>query len=285
MRRPLLVIAALLLASAGEAKAKDGACLNAALIVDFEGGAESYRLTRGSAFMPVGILRPLRDGDRVRVLTPGGELILQMADRSLRRLRQADGEQCVSQTRPSWLGNMATRLGEALTVSRLGRWYGVGRGSNGTGQALSLAHPDLRDGTARVSAGERHVGLAWNGGEPPFSVDIVGPGNRVIVRERVYENALLLGAPRSIAPGRYLVSVRDSRGAFVRGAFLAGRFRPPAREAASSAEALVTAAELYEAGPDRSLDAFLVLSPHYEKETTVGWMMAFLTEPPTPPAE
>jgi hypothetical protein len=278
----LLLICLALLAPLAPASAEAGRpdCLRAVVVVDFAGTAGQYRLIRDNRRHPVAVFTPLRDGDRLAVTTPSGALFVQLADRSVRPLSARDGEQCVAQRRPTVISNARMRLGELLSLRRLGNWYGIGRGDGNSQGRFALALPDLAAGTARVRAGERRLALAWRGGEPPFTVEVIGPGARAIVHEeRFYPRLLLLDAPRRIGSGAHLVRIRDARGAVAEGAFRAGNFLPAPPPPASSAEALVAAAALYEAGPGRSFDAFMLLSPFYQEGSTAGWMMALLTEP------
>lgn len=279
LRACLLVVLVFLPHGELRAQARRPVCISALLIADFDGAPADYRFTRGGRPARLANFAPLQTRDELQVLASGRSLTVQLSNRSTRRLTRQDGPQCIVRPGASVGGNARREFGELITQRRLGRWYGIGRGDGDAGGPFRLAFQDLLAGNAMVSAGDRRMALSWFGGEPPFIVDVVAPGGRAIVHEeRIYERILLLNEPRRLSAGFYLVRVRDARGEATEGRFRAGHFPPAAPMPASADTALLAAADLYAAGPDRTLDAFMLLSPFYEERSTAGWMMLLLTE-------
>lgn len=275
MMAPLVALAII----GGTAQASPRECegLDASAVIDFRGASDGYRLRRVGRDIPVERFMDLLDYDRIEVVRPDGEISLQLPDRRLKRLHASDKPQCIRRAATGLLPNVYHRLRELLSRSSQLSWVGIGRGQAERGP-LRLELADLAGGTAVVAAGERRMAVAWRGGNPPFSVTVTGSNGARLVDERGYRRLMRL-KPRRIAPGRYEVVVRDSAGTAAKGVFTAVA-DPSARPLVEGDpdSAVAAAAELYASGPQRSFDAFMLLSPYYDEReaNTPGLMMEII---------
>src|SRR5262249_36379104 len=86
---------------------------------------------------------------------------------------------------------------------------------------LQMAVPGIAEGTARVAAGRRVFGGAWEGGVPPYLVTLSGgQGDGPLHEARVEHHQLVQSSERhSLLPGGPEVKVVDGTGAVTKGRF------------------------------------------------------------------
>ena len=280
MRRTTRLLLPLSILWGAQASAQPCEAVPATAIIDFQGGPGQYRLLRRGQQVPIGRFMDLLDGDSLQVLQPAGQLSVQLADRSLWRMGRGHGRRCVQRPAAGMLPNILRRFGELISTTLSLPWTGIGRGDDDEPFAFGL--PDLAAGTAVISAGERRLALFWHGGAPPFSVLVRDDRGTALVREGenvpIYPRLLRL-RPRQVAPGEYYVEVRDRNGDVIRGSFLARADDPALLNAGDPDSAVLAAGRLYVIGPNRSFDAFGLLSPYYDEEeaNTPSAIMGLLT--------
>lgn len=241
--------------------------VQAGIVVGFTGPSHSVELIRAGQRVSIGFFSELRGGDRFR-LVELGRLSIQRADGGVQNASSVDIWFCVREApRLTWWRNAQRIMGDSLTAARDDTEDLLTRGD---GQ-LALAPPGLEDRSAIVGAGHRHLALAWQGGIPPFSVEILRADRTAVVSEaNINARLLRLREPRSLPPDRYSVRVHDATGASVEGGFTALNTAP---EPSSPEAAMGAAGELFAVGPTRAFDAFLVLSPFRQRSNVAKRLM------------
>lgn len=248
---------------AGSANAQN-ACsqIDAGSIIGFQNPASGYEIIRGDQRVPVGAYVGLFDGDRVRVLSGSGRILVQRSDKSTYPIVFSATPKCVTGASAGIVPNVLRRWGEQFTSAQVASGNLVSREG-----ALALRPQDLAAGEAQIAAGQRALAITWVGGFAPFSVEVRDAAGNLLVDEKAIKTRLLrLRASRAIIAGRYTLLVRDTRGAAASGAFLAIADPAFTGDPNEADRALAEAARLLSLGETRRFDAFLSAS-RFRKES------------------
>jgi hypothetical protein len=191
------------------------------LVTDFDGNLSGISILRGGKRISLAYLVPLIEGDRLRVA--GARLTYDVDGIEYSVSDRESPCVVVTKAASSTISDLLSFAAASLT--KRFEWqvdHGVGQGDDSsTAPTLELRH--LSDGTARVSAGQRRMALAWKDGTPPFAVSIAGSTSKrnVLAADNITDRQLLTRAPRQLLPGTYDVTVRDGKGREAKGQFVA----------------------------------------------------------------
>jgi len=154
-----------------------------AWIESFAGDADGYRITRGDEAVPAAILGTLQPGDLVEVLAPGGDIVLVYQTGENVEVRHGDPAHTVRGTTeaPSAFQNLMR-----WSMETIKGWYEkdyemtTAAGVNTRSTVSQITFPLFRGEGSWVAA-RPTLEFAWNGGLPPYKVqlqridDIVAP--------------------------------------------------------------------------------------------------------------
>lgn len=233
----------------------------AAYVADFDHRSAAYHIERQGHAAPVRFNLPLQNGDRVYVDEPGATLVIRYSDKKKTTATYGppvtvDGARNVATSR----SNTSDLIWQRATDSHNHR---VTTGTKGDDGPLALLLPGLRDGTARIAAGERHLMLGWSGGVGPYAVTLRNADGTVYETTNKLRNLIVFSHPLVFKPGRYDIEISDHGNSTVRGSFTVvseGIPKPAARADDAVDQSISDAAELAASG-DRSLyfEAYLRL--------------------------
>lgn len=173
------------------------------------------------ANQPLRVFKQLYAGDRIDVRDPNGAVVILLVSTGERRTLTY-GEPPFNVPKPEPSPTLWGNLGqEVVTVSMKfisSLWSekqataentiaAVSRGGETGGE---LRAPVFQFGAQRVVAGERTFTLAWEGGEPPYTVDIKREGNaQPLARVDGLSSPEVPPTDVRLQPGRHSIIIRD----------------------------------------------------------------------------
>jgi hypothetical protein len=178
------------------------------------GDLNDIRIERHGESLQPAILLPLRADDRV-FLKPGSELYLQLGNRRV-LIANKDSPYRIPavDAPPAFLTRLRTTLvslGAKLTTQYERSSVPVSTSSRGHEGRLSM--PVVEDEISRLGSHRTGVHIAWEGGRPPFAVELSQQGRRIARTEGVQDwRLLLLFAPSAIQEGPARLTVEDGAG-------------------------------------------------------------------------
>ena len=179
------------------------------------GDLKNIRIDRQGQSMQPAILLPVRVDDRV-VLKRGSELYLQLGNRRV-VITEKDSPYRVPMVDapPAFLTRLRSTLmslGSKLTSQYVRSSVPVSTSSRGHEGPLSL--PVVEDDVSRLSVHRTTIHIAWDGGTPPFVVQVLSAqGQTLVAKEGVQEWRLrLLWPPGPMMEGPARIVVEDGAG-------------------------------------------------------------------------
>lgn len=190
-------------------------------IQDFGGKPSDYELKRAGQSIPIEYYLELRPCDELSVLnlTKGHELALKRDDGS--------EEKVTIDNSPYYVQSYGKPPGIITNViAWVGRWT-TGRVKAGEDRSLvslttrtevapvAISVPLAPGGTAKLAAGTRPLHLYWQGGEPPFRLQLIATAdNRIVMDERDIRPQAhhwrFTSAPIGLEPGQYRLEIGDA---------------------------------------------------------------------------
>ena len=188
-------------------------------------------MERSGHAVPPALLLPVQPGDRFIVHGNGNSLSLQCGNRRIHVTERESPFVVPASSSPpgflSRLSDLLLDLGSRLTTQQAKSMTTVSTSSRGEYEPLSI--PLLQDRTSHLVSEIDTLSLAWRGGTPPYSVQVVGtqPDGRPIAEQSSVQQVrtrLALIGPLPI--GFMRVQVTDRDGSLAQGMF---EVVPPAR--------------------------------------------------------
>jgi len=218
----LILCVALLLSGFHEtatAAVQESAAQRIGYVEKIVGELKEIRIERDGQPLTPALLLPLQAGDRVTALTPGSELYAQVGNRRVVvTVRNSPYHIPAVDAPPGFITRLRSTLvsmGAKLTTQYVRSSSPVSTSSRGREGPLSL--PLIEDGTSRISSNRTMLALAWDGGTPPFQVQILGPGGQPLAAADRDEWRVRLVLPAGgVSPGAIHITVQDRTGDTVR---------------------------------------------------------------------
>jgi hypothetical protein len=196
--------------------------VEAGFVEDYEGEPSRYRLERGGERVPIAVLTPVQQGDRVFVDHAEGRILLRLGEERAVSVTQSDGPFEVGEADESAtvLGNLArwaigwTEAGGDPALSR------VSLTTRGLGLAIPLCPTNV---VQRLPTGGSSLQLEWSGGAPPYVARLRREGAVATERAGLTEPHASLDLAVPLAPGAGQLELTDAmgRGVTVELAFVA----------------------------------------------------------------
>lgn len=178
----------------------------------------AYVLTKNDGSkVPVAVFKSLEKGDCIDV-TGAGAILWIASDSAKREMLSHDGasHKCLGDKdfgrAPTWSSNLAKWIGERVTSPRAGRTNVIAAASRGI-KSTGINIPLARQEGLRMAVGKRPLHLAWQGGKPPFRVDVVSQDDQktVFQQDGIAENRISID-PVPLAEGVYRIEIGDAAG-------------------------------------------------------------------------
>ena len=179
------------------------------------GELQDIRIDRQGQSLQPAILLPLRPDDRV-FLKPGTELSLQLGNRRvLIAAKDSPYRVPAVEAPPAFLMRLRSTLvslGAKLTSQYVRSSVPVSTSSRGHDGPLSMSV--VEDEASRLGSHRTAVHIPWDGGRPPFAVEIVsGHGKKLAGQEGIEDWRLRLAFPHGGIPeGPSRIVVEDGTG-------------------------------------------------------------------------
>ncbi|MGR9088471.1 MAG: hypothetical protein ACU841_15580 [Gammaproteobacteria bacterium] len=180
-------------------------------VKDFNGQPEQYRLQRNDRNLEIRHYLVLNNGDRIWV-EKGHALQLESGDGKVVAVTPANSPYRVQDTgkAPGILTNL---------VSWAGDWFKT-KVEDGTAQPVvslvtrseiaPITLPLMPEKPVQLVSGSRPLHLVWEGGDPPFRVQLMDQEKKTAVFDQQGINESLYASPPvSLIPGSYRLSIAD----------------------------------------------------------------------------
>jgi hypothetical protein len=169
---------------------------------------------------PLLLFQQLQEGDAIVIEDPAGVVQVALVGTAERRTILYDNSPFkvpAPGSEPSFWRNLGKQVVAAPMqfISHLSSDHEEARDtiasiSRGGTTGGDLRAPVFQYGAQRVVAGERTFTVAWEGGEPPYMVDIKREGSaEPVLRREALPNAELPPAAISLLPGPHALIIRD----------------------------------------------------------------------------
>lgn len=206
----------------------------AAHVVRFSHPPAKYSVLRNNHPLPVTFNMSLINGDVVVVNEPSATLGIRFVDSRDVSISKANSPYRIESraTKPEVTSNFLLTLWSNVTKAQTAGSRSTSTRDTASAQTvwanpdtqpLALRLPGLSDATAQIAAGERHLMLRWEGGKPPFRVQVRAADGKLLCDEAGIPSRVLAIRSHTVAlpPGRYGVRISDSADAAVNGGFAA----------------------------------------------------------------
>lgn len=230
-------------------------------MIAIDGPSTSYVVRRQDALVPVTFNMAFLNGDTIEVLKPDQSMKIRYVDGKDDKITKANSPFLLKPRAPvtDATSNQIRALWKNVTKSHDD---GLATHAVRDNDRLALDMPGLSDKTARITAGDRHFMLLWNGGRPPYQVIVRNSRNEILVDEKLPQRQLLVSS-RTIAfvQGTYTIELSTQSERVLGGFEAVSSGTPQARLLKTDPEGAVLAAEELATSGDRALlyEAYLQL--------------------------